>query len=72
MIYWNQKTLEVLDRVRDWQREGINVFFTIDAGANVILFAEPKDQENLKSRFSKIEPIPVLETEIGSGPFYLD
>ncbi|HLD73795.1 MAG TPA: diphosphomevalonate decarboxylase [Bdellovibrionota bacterium] len=72
VIYWNQKTLEVLDRVRDWQREGINVFFTIDAGANVILFAEPKDQENLKSRFSKIEPISVLETEIGPGPFYLN
>ena len=54
--------------MRDWQREGIEVFFTIDAGANVILFSEAKDSEHLKIKLKTIEPISVLETEIGSGP----
>ena len=70
VIYWNGKTLEVLDRVRDWQREGIEVFFTIDAGANVILFSKPDSSEKLKSKFEALQSVRVLETQIGSGPHY--
>ena len=70
VIYWNNKTLEVLNSVRGWQREGINVFFTIDAGANVVLFALEEDQDKLRSRLHEQNSLKILETQIGSGPSF--
>lgn len=37
MIYWSPKTLRVIHQVLDLQRKGHEIYFTIDAGANVIL-----------------------------------
>ena len=35
MIYWNSATLECMQTVRELQSEGVDVFFTIDAGPQV-------------------------------------
>ena len=35
MIYWNSATLECMQTVRKLQSEGVDVFFTIDAGPQV-------------------------------------
>ncbi|OGG24104.1 diphosphomevalonate decarboxylase [Candidatus Gottesmanbacteria bacterium RIFCSPLOWO2_01_FULL_43_11b] len=58
LIYWNDKTREIMDTVRRWRKEGIPVYFTIDAGANVHLICEGKDErkviETLGSRYQII------------------
>lgn len=35
LLYWLPDTLEVMHAVSTWRKEGLNVFYTIDAGPNV-------------------------------------
>ena len=37
MLYWNAQTLDVMHQVIFLQQKGYDVYFTIDAGANIIL-----------------------------------
>ncbi len=71
VVYWTGKTLEVIDKVRDWQREGMSLFFTIDAGPNVVLICEEKDADLLSQKITLVPNISVLKTQIGQGPRYL-
>lgn len=52
LFYWNSATLEIINRVRQWRIEGLIVYFTIDAGPNVHLICEKKEEkrvlENIK------------------------
>lgn len=41
LLYWNAATLATLERIRNLQRSGINVFFTMDAGPQVKAVCAP-------------------------------
>lgn len=42
LVYWNRATLACLDTVRALQRDGVPVFFTIDAGPQVKVVSPPE------------------------------
>ena len=39
-LYWSGGTMELLKQVRAWRAEGLEVYFTLDAGPNVHLICE--------------------------------
>jgi diphosphomevalonate decarboxylase len=45
LYYWNNVTQEIMDAVAGWRKNGISVYFTIDAGPNVHLICEGKDEQ---------------------------
>ncbi len=52
LIYWLPGTLAVLRAVRAWRKEGIQAYFTIDAGPNVHIITLPKHESDLIQRLS--------------------
>ncbi len=45
IFYWNGLTMEIIRSVYEWRAEGLPVYFTIDAGPNVHLICEAKDEQ---------------------------
>lgn len=55
VMYWQPKTLEIMQRVWELRREGIELYFTIDAGANVKLLFLAQDEPVICEKFDQIE-----------------
>lgn len=54
LYYWNGVTMEIIRSVSDWRSQGIPVFFTIDAGPNVHLVCEAKDEAAVTQKVREI------------------
>ncbi|MCX6705624.1 MAG: diphosphomevalonate decarboxylase [Candidatus Woesebacteria bacterium] len=54
LYYWVPKTLEIILKVIEWRSQGLEVYFTIDAGPNVHIICEEKNVINLKSNLLKL------------------
>jgi len=63
--YWLPGTVRLIREVQDWRAEGLEVYFTLDAGPNVHLICRAADQAEVKKRLKDTEG--VLEV-IVSGP----
>jgi len=69
LIYWNGATLECMRRVRDLREcEGVQVFFTIDAGPQVKAVCLPEDASRVATALREIPGVEsVLTSGIGEG-----
>lgn len=47
LFYWNDTTKKIMDAVASWRKQGLAVYFTIDAGPNVHLICEGKDEKHV-------------------------
>ncbi|MEK9143699.1 MAG: diphosphomevalonate decarboxylase [Patescibacteria group bacterium] len=54
IYYWNGTTMDIIRSVCDWRMQGIPAYFTIDAGPNVHLICEAKDEKIVSKKASKI------------------
>jgi diphosphomevalonate decarboxylase len=50
LFYWNENTKQI---IKDLKKSGLPAYFTIDAGPNVHIICEAKDEENVRSLFEK-------------------
>ncbi|WP_244422683.1 diphosphomevalonate decarboxylase [Liberibacter crescens] len=67
VLYWQEKTMTIIDKTWAARRDGIEVYFTIDAGPNVkLLFMQDTEQE-LKKIFPEIMTIDPFD-----GPHLLE
>lgn len=57
LFYWLPKTLEIILTVKEWRDEGLLVYFTIDAGPNVHLICQGKDEQNVVKNLRDIKEI---------------
>jgi len=57
IIYWQPITLEIIREVILWRKEGLECYFTIDAGPNVKILCLERDEKEIKKRLSKIKKI---------------
>ncbi|MFH1978454.1 MAG: diphosphomevalonate decarboxylase [Candidatus Aenigmatarchaeota archaeon] len=57
IIYWNDVTMRVIHSVMDWREEGLESYFTIDAGPQVKIMCLEKDVKEIGKRLSKIKGI---------------
>lgn len=64
LYYWRGGTVEVMNAVRTWRKQGFPCAFTIDAGPNVHVICPTGDGPRLESR---LREIPEVETVLVSG-----
>lgn len=65
LVYWNDATGRIMDAVRVWRKEGMAAYFTIDAGPNVHILCEGKDERVLIER---VQFIPGVLEIIANKP----
>lgn len=54
LIYWQPTTIELIKRTQSWRDKGLEVYFTIDAGPNVILLGKKPDLSQIARRVKRI------------------
>lgn len=69
ILYFEPSTLSVLSRVRKLRREGLEAYFTMDAGPQVKVLCEPQQAPALRDALSSIPGVvDVIDSGIGSEP----
>ena len=68
LLYWSPVTLRVMQVVRELREEGIPVYFTIDAGANVHVLTLPANITKVNTRLREIDGVmKVLHCQPGEA-----
>ena len=67
MVFWNSATMRCLQTVRRLQGEGLNVFFTIDAGPQVKAVCLPDDADAVRRALAATRGVQEIMTS-GLGP----
>jgi len=68
LFYWRPATVAVLQAIRDWRRQGLIAFFTLDAGPNVHCLCEAADADDLEERLRNLPGVQdVLVSRPGEG-----
>lgn len=68
LLYWNAATLLCMQRIRELRDEGLEVFFTIDAGPQVKAVCRPECAERVAHELASIDGVSrVLKTALGEG-----
>ncbi|MBL7160265.1 MAG: diphosphomevalonate decarboxylase [Candidatus Aenigmarchaeota archaeon] len=64
IVYWNAGTIELIHAIHNWRDEGLEAYFTIDAGPQVKIICLEKDAEEIVRRvkeFPAIEDVRVVK-----------
>jgi len=68
MIYWNHVTLECMQAVRDLRAQGVQVFFTIDAGPQVKAVCPPEHEHAVAEALDAIAGVKhIMVSGLGAG-----
>ena len=57
IIYWNSATVEIMNAVQLWREEGLEAYFTMDAGPNVKVMCLQKNEKEISKRFQELSGI---------------
>jgi len=57
IIYWIPATMEIIQNVLAWRGEGLECYFTIDAGPNVKVLCLEKDEKELSKRLLSLKGV---------------
>ena len=72
LLYWLPGTVEIMQAVRAWRREGLAAYFTIDAGPNVHVLCERADADELRARLTALPSVmEIITSGPGPAPFRL-
>ncbi len=63
LFYWEPETLKIMKEVWNLRKNGIECYFTIDAGPNVHILCLPDNKETIKEKFS--DKFEILESKPG-------
>ncbi|OGK24464.1 diphosphomevalonate decarboxylase [Candidatus Roizmanbacteria bacterium RIFCSPLOWO2_01_FULL_37_12] len=47
IIYWQPETVRLMNLIQIWKQEGLEIYFSIDAGPNLFLFSKENDTNDL-------------------------
>ncbi len=74
LFYWQPGTLEVIHAVRTWRdQEGLQAYFTIDAGPNVHVLCAAENASDVQTRLAALPAVQdVLVSRPGPGPVCSD
>lgn len=66
ILFWNSKTIDLMEEVKKLRQNGIPVYYTIDAGPQVKVITLPDHIDALKKHFESITGIEnIIETKLG-------
>lgn len=57
IFYWNEGTVQVMNKVHQWRGEGLRGYFTMDAGANVHVVCLSPDEVELNRRLRRLPQV---------------
>lgn len=67
-FYWSGATLEIIHAVRGWRAQGLQSYFTIDAGANVHVICAAADRDEVARRLATLPGVQfTIANEGGAG-----
>ncbi len=72
IIYWNEKTVQLIHDIMDWREQGLECYFTIDGGPQVKIICLQKDVAEITRRVKEEGIEEVLECKPGSGAKLVD
>lgn len=55
LFYWNKDTMDIIHQVHHWRNEGTEVYFTIDAGHNVHLICEGREEKRVLENVKELK-----------------
>lgn len=68
ILYWNDTTKVIMDAVRAWRTQGLEAYFTIDAGPNVHIICEGKSEEPIVARIRELDGVQsVIQNKVAPG-----
>jgi diphosphomevalonate decarboxylase len=67
IFYWTGKTVELMGRVQSLRSQGVPVFFTVDAGPNVVVVTLPEAASTVRAELAKDSSVRLLSTRVGAG-----
>jgi diphosphomevalonate decarboxylase len=69
LFYWSPATLRLIRKCQAWRDEGLQVYFTIDAGPNVHLICESDQEATLRDQLGQVEGVErIMSSGAGEGP----
>lgn len=71
LLYWQPATIEIMQAVQKWRREGIAACYTIDAGPNVHVICEQVNQEQVEAQLRQIPGVLDVLVAFPGGPAWL-
>lgn len=73
ILYWNPVTVRIMQAVMDWRKDGLESYFTIDAGANVHVIVQGKDAAAAEARLQALDGVQnVIHSRVGDGAVLID
>ncbi|MBI3190766.1 diphosphomevalonate decarboxylase [archaeon] len=73
IIYWIPATMEIIHAVRQMREDGINAYFTMDAGPNVKILCLDKDVSEIEKRVNELDGVVnTILCKPGDGAALLD
>ncbi|WP_062107234.1 diphosphomevalonate decarboxylase [Bacillus niameyensis] len=71
-LYWQGATFDVMEQVWELRANGIGAYFTIDAGPNVKIICERKDEKRVQAALSELPTVQkIFVCHPGQGVTYL-
>ncbi len=68
MIYWNSATLACMQTVRELQADGLDVFFTIDAGPQLKAVCAPEHAAAVREALTATPGVTeIMQSDLGEG-----
>lgn len=71
ITYWLPATLRLIQAVQEWRAEGLEVYFTMDAGPNVHLICQAEDGAEVERRLAAIEGVQEVIVNEPAGKTHL-
>jgi len=68
LFYWLSASLEIMLAVKDWQKEGLPVTYTLDAGPNVHLICLQEAMDEVLDRLRQFSHIKNILKSLPGGP----
>jgi diphosphomevalonate decarboxylase len=72
LLYWEAATVAVLKAVQAWRREGLEVYFTMDAGPNVHCLCLAAQAAQVRDRLRRLGVAEVVVSRPGQGVRLVD
>lgn len=68
IYYWEPSTVLIMNEIRSWREEGLDAYFTLDAGSTVHTICQESDEQEVISRLQTIKGVRfVLSNRPGPG-----
>jgi diphosphomevalonate decarboxylase len=53
LYFWSERTIDIIKKIIGGRSQGLEMYFTIDAGENIHLICQSKNKEKIYQYFSK-------------------